>query len=65
MSTQMKRKVARTANARGIKRTTISIECGVHALGLQLARMDRRDFSNQVEALIEAEARRRNVEVAA
>lgn len=37
------------------KRFTITLESAVHALGLQLADRDGRDFSHQIEALIRAE----------
>ena len=41
-----------------VKRVTIVLPEDVHILGKQLARADHRDFSGQVAALIEAEAKR-------
>lgn len=40
------------------KRLTIVLPVHLHELGKQLARADHRDFSGQVAALIEAEAKR-------
>ncbi len=42
-----------------IKRVTIVLPVDVHALGKVLAKQDHRDFSGQVAALIEAEAKRK------
>jgi len=40
----------------------ISISSDIHTLGKIMARTDHRDFSNQIEALIEDEARRRGIQ---
>lgn len=46
------------ANETQTKRVTIVLPEPIHELGKQLARADHRDFSGQVAALIEAEAKR-------
>jgi hypothetical protein len=46
-------------------RANISIDQRIRAMGEELARMDHRDFSNEVEWLIESEHKRRNFQVAA
>ena len=48
-----------------IKRVTIVLPTDVHALGKELAKSDHRDFSGQVAALIEAEAKRKKEGAAA
>ena len=50
-----------TASAQQV-RVNISISSDIHTLGKIMARTDHRDFSNQIEALIEDEARRRGIQ---
>lgn len=63
LAMDMKRNRARKREGiPGFKRTTISVDLDIYSLGLLLAQRERRSFSNQLEVLIEAEAKRLNLE---